>query len=152
MYGLLEANEVGVKTVAVDFGYAPLEKLKEAGANHIISHYDELEDLPEVSFKLKTKNDFPKRGDQFYEDYNDDILLLDYLFSDSKPYDYGDQIVEVFHQKEGVNSAFGKYWIFPISSFNSSCKSSRSLLRRRPPFSIASLNVSLISSPSCSSC
>lgn len=41
------ANAAGVKCIAVDFGYARSDKLMQAGASHLIKHYDEL--LPLLS-------------------------------------------------------------------------------------------------------
>lgn len=39
------ARAAGVRSVAVEFGYAPIERLRSAGADFVISHYSELPKL-----------------------------------------------------------------------------------------------------------
>lgn len=39
------AKAAGVQSVAVEFGYAPMDKLRAAGANHTLAHYKDLETL-----------------------------------------------------------------------------------------------------------
>ena len=42
---ILEANEVGIKTIAVDFGYHERERLEKGNPMKIISEFNELVDI-----------------------------------------------------------------------------------------------------------
>ncbi|MEM7103312.1 MAG: hypothetical protein AAF502_09300 [Bacteroidota bacterium] len=86
-------------------------------------------DDSEIQLNLTIEEKFPDPASNkiWYADYSEDILLIDYLFTQNTPdgkHRFGDEVVKYFVKGDGnskppkCNSPLGKNWIFPVSAFN----------------------------------
>jgi len=82
-----------------------------------------------ILLKIKCQQEFPdlENDKDWYRGFTDDILLIDYLFTqhtNDGTYRFGDEVVKYLVKGNNKNnlppyrSALGKKWIFPVSAFN----------------------------------
>jgi len=88
----------------------------------------QLEDV-KILLKIKCQQEFPdlENDKDWYGRFTDDILLIDYLFTqhtNDGTYRFGDEVVKYLVKGNNKNNlppyrfALGKKWIFPVSAFN----------------------------------
>ena len=116
-------SKLAVGKEGVDKTYIKKNKTEiiESHIGNKLSNSIEIKEQIEEGIAILRKKQFNTKKNESGENKKFDVILLDYLFSNSKPTKYGTELLEKI--TKDIDFSYGKgpfnrYWFFPVSVFS----------------------------------